>query len=98
MARGAMRSALTACLGLVVLQKLTTVTGSSSVSGLIDAANSVVKRAIDPNVPAIPDLAGGGGGAGEQAPLPSPTVPAPSSVPPNPRRVPIPAGPAVPYF
>jgi hypothetical protein len=96
-ARGAVRSALTACFGLVVLQKLTTTTGSSTVAGAVDAVNSIIKRAFDPTVAAIPDLAGGGGSTPEGG-VPGYAGSSYGSLPPNPNRVPVPNGPAVPYL
>lgn len=101
MARGAIRGAVSACFGLAVLQVVTTHGGSSRIAGAFDIANSVVKRAFDPDVPAIPDKANGGGVPIEQAPgvtaAVGPKAPD-TSVPPNPNRVPVPNGPAVPYF
>jgi hypothetical protein len=55
MARGAFRGALTAWLGLITLQVVTTKGGSSKVAGLFGVVDSVVQRALDPNVAAIPD-------------------------------------------
>jgi hypothetical protein len=54
-ARGAFRGAATAWLGLVALQVVTTSSGSSKVGGVLNWVNSVVSRALDPNVAALPD-------------------------------------------
>lgn len=61
MARGAVRGAVSAWLGLIVLQTVTSKGGSGKVAGAFDAVNSLVKRALDPGVAAIPDYAHGGG-------------------------------------
>lgn len=60
MARGAFRGAAGVWLGLIALQVLTTREGSGKVAGAFDAVNSLVERALDPNVAAIPDHAGVG--------------------------------------
>jgi hypothetical protein len=57
MARGVLRGAGVAWLGLIALQVATTDKGSAAVGGAFDVAGSLVKRALDPGVPAIPDLA-----------------------------------------
>jgi hypothetical protein len=54
-ARGAVRGAVTAWLALVVLQVVTSQHGSGQVAGLFDLANGLVKRAMSPDVAAIPD-------------------------------------------
>jgi hypothetical protein len=50
-----LRGAAGAWLGLVVLQTFTTNNGAGAVSGLLGAVDGLVKRALDPSVPAIPD-------------------------------------------
>jgi hypothetical protein len=45
---------VTAWLGLIVLQTVST-TGSGRVAGAFADVNRLVKRALDPKVPAIPD-------------------------------------------
>lgn len=55
MARGALRGAAGAWLGLIALQTLTTGQSSSKVGGAFDWVASVFSRALDPKVPAIPD-------------------------------------------
>lgn len=66
MARGALRGAMTAWLGLIVLQTVTT-TGAGRVSGLIGSVDDLVKRAFDPSVPAIPDRSAGAAATGAAA-------------------------------
>lgn len=77
MAGGAVRGALGAWLGLVMIQKLTTYRGSLAVSTAADMITSLVKRAADPKVPLIPDLAGGGkwGGGGTGTANTTPSTP-----------------------
>lgn len=57
MARGAFRGAFGAFLTLAVLQALTTRHGSGRVAEAIADVDSLVKRAMDPNVAAVPDFA-----------------------------------------
>jgi hypothetical protein len=45
-----------AWLGLTALQLVTSAGGSSKVAGLLAGVRVVVDRALDPNLPAIPDL------------------------------------------
>lgn len=98
MARGAVRGAMSAAFGLVVLQVVTTHSGSSKVAGAFDIANSLIKRAMDPNVAAIPDFASNRAPA-EQAPgVDGYAGSSYEAVPPNPNRIPLPGAPAVPYY
>lgn len=90
MARGAFRGAAGACLGLVVLQVATTREGSGKVAGVLTAIDSLVRRAMDPTVPAIPDR------SGAVAPyvnhgVASPYIPEGFVGPVQPGRVPIPS-------
>lgn len=55
MARGAFRGAFGACLTLAVLQVVTTREGSGRVGEALSDVNSLIQRAMDPSVPAIPD-------------------------------------------
>lgn len=55
MARGAVRGAMAAWLGLVALQTLTSGDSSGKVGGAFDWVASVFQRALDPSIPAIPD-------------------------------------------
>lgn len=55
MARGMLRGAAAAWGGLIVLQALTQKNGADAVGGLMGAVDSIVKRALDPSVPLIPD-------------------------------------------
>lgn len=64
-------------LGLIALQALTTREGSGKVAGAFDALNSIVERALDPNVAAIPDFAGATGAGSSSTPAAAPaSVPA----------------------
>lgn len=56
----AVRGMVSAWLGLIVLQTVAT-KGSGKVAGLMADANRLVKRALDPSVPAIPDRRVDGG-------------------------------------
>jgi hypothetical protein len=85
-ARGAVRGALTAWLGLIVLHGLTTKGGSKAVGGAFDVVGNVVERALSPDVPAIPDRRTGESRHIEQD---TPTTPA-APTKPVPNRVPIP--------
>lgn len=42
-------------MGLIVLQAVTTKNGAGAVGGLLGVVDGLVKRALDPTVPAIPD-------------------------------------------
>lgn len=67
MARGGLRGAATAALGLIALQALVSKGGTGRVATLLDDVNGLVERMLDPSVPAIPDRstgAVGGTGAG----------------------------------
>lgn len=55
MAHGAVRGALTAWLGLVTLQAITTKAGAEKVPGLVAVVDSLVQRVLDPAVAGIPD-------------------------------------------
>jgi hypothetical protein len=91
MARGAVRGAMGAWLGLVALQALTSEGGSGKAAGLIDFLSSVVDRALDPTVPAIPDLAGASSG-----PAADPGNPMATGAPRSPGTVPNPSLPSLP--
>jgi hypothetical protein len=58
--RHAVRGMVTAWLGLIVLQTVSTQGGSGRVSGLFYDIDRLLQRALDPSVPAIPNLAKGG--------------------------------------
>jgi hypothetical protein len=58
-ARGALRGAATAWLGLIALQVVTSGEGSGRLSEVFVWVNSLVTRALDPDVAAIPDLSSG---------------------------------------
>jgi hypothetical protein len=60
MAHGTARAAAAACLGLIALQAAGTKGGAGRLASLLGDVNSVVTRALDPGVPAIPDLRNGG--------------------------------------
>jgi hypothetical protein len=59
MAGHALRGMVTAWLGLVVLQTVSTKGGSGRVAGLFGDVDRLIQRAFDPKVPAIPDRRGG---------------------------------------
>lgn len=86
MARGAFRGAASAWLGLIALQAVTSKGGSSATSGVLGWAESVVKRALSPDVAAIPDrrTADTSTGAGATKDL--------STALPNFSKVPVPTG------
>lgn len=56
MARGALRGAFAAWLGLIALQAVGTAGGSGRIAGAFTDANRLLARVLDPDVPAIPDL------------------------------------------
>lgn len=58
--RHALRGMVTAWLGLIVLQTVSTNGGSGRVAGLFYDIDRLLARALDPAVPAIPNLARGG--------------------------------------
>jgi hypothetical protein len=62
----ALRGAVSAWLGLIVLQ--TIVTHTDRAGGALDVLNGLVQRALDPNVPAIPDRRPGAAAAAAGAP------------------------------
>lgn len=74
MARGAMRGAATGALSLIVLQGLTG-KASGRVGGLVDAVTGLIDRAIDPNVPAIPDHSRTAGGSSSSSTTGAGTIP-----------------------
>jgi hypothetical protein len=51
----AMRGMVTAWLGLVVLQTVSTQGGSGRLASLFGDVDRLLQRAFDPNIPAIPD-------------------------------------------
>lgn len=55
-----LRGAVTAWLALIALQTIST-RGSGKVAGAFTAIDGLVKRALDPSVPAIPDRRTGAG-------------------------------------
>jgi hypothetical protein len=55
----ALRGAVTAWLGLIVLQAVVSTGGSGRVAGAFTGIAGLVNRALDPNVPAIPDRRAG---------------------------------------
>lgn len=75
MARHGVRGMVTAWLGLIVLQAVAA-GGSGKVAGFFGDVDRLVKRALDPSVPAIPDRRGAQAG-----PWPSSNVPAPTAWP-----------------
>jgi hypothetical protein len=54
----AIRGALTAWMGLIVLYSVGTANGSGRIAGLFTDVNNLLTRALDANVPAIPDRRG----------------------------------------
>lgn len=61
MARGAVRGMVSAWLGLIALQAVSTAGGSGRIASAFTDVNALLQRAIDPSVPAIPDRSGGSG-------------------------------------
>ena len=55
----ALRGAVTAWMALIVLGAVGTAGGSGRLAGLFGDVDRLVKRALDPNVPAIPDRRAG---------------------------------------
>lgn len=74
MARGALRGMAGGVLTLVVLQGLTG-KGAGRVGGLVDTISGLVSRALDPNVPAIPDHSHPAGGSSSSSAGAGATVP-----------------------
>lgn len=72
MARGgALRGAMSAWLGLIALHALSTAGGSNRVTELAGDVATFIDRALDPTIPAIPDLRAGetwGGGTAAAGP------------------------------
>jgi hypothetical protein len=64
MARGAVRGILAGAGGLIVLQMAVQTQGADAVGGLLGAAAGIVRRCLDPSVPAIPDHSKGSAAAG----------------------------------
>lgn len=75
----ALRGAVTAWLALIVLQTVSTSGGSGRLASLFGDIDNLVRRALDPSVPAIPDHSTGAA-ATYQRPADMP-VPAPSPYP-----------------
>jgi hypothetical protein len=94
MARGAVRGALGAWLGLVALQVATTSGGSGRIAGAFGVLNGLVERALDPNVPAIPDGARAAvrdaDAGGDSKVLDGADTKVVSPAPPNPSTIPLP--------
>lgn len=57
--RGGVRGALAAWLGLIALQAVGTAGGSGRISSFFGDVNTLIERALNPNVPAIPDRRAG---------------------------------------
>jgi hypothetical protein len=97
--RHAFRGALTAWMTLIVLQTVSTAGGSGKVAGLFDDVNNLVKRALDPAVPAIPDRRTGSQGTAVVTPGGTPTGghidPQGRYIPPDDRNLPAPSAPPV---
>jgi hypothetical protein len=89
-ARGAFTGAAGAALGLIVLQVATTREGSGKVAGVLTAVDSLVKRAKDPAVPAIPDRSNGAPAPYVNPGVASPYIPEGFIGPVQPGSVPIP--------
>ena len=60
----ALRGMVTAWLGLIVLQAVGSTKGSGRVAGLFADVDRLVKRALDPSIPAIPDRRTGAASTG----------------------------------
>lgn len=60
MAHGTVRSAAATVLGLIALQAVASRGGSGRVVELFQDVNGILQHALDPSVPAIPDLRNGG--------------------------------------
>lgn len=88
MARGAVRGAATAWLALIALQAVSTRGGSGRIAALLTDVNGLIERALDPNVPAIPDRRTGG----TTSPV-RPVLPTHLDDPSRPERLPIPGQP-----
>jgi hypothetical protein len=58
----ALRGAVTAWLALIALQAVTTKGGSGRLASFFSDVDRLIGRALDPTVPAIPDLRTGGWG------------------------------------
>lgn len=88
MARGALRGAMSAALGLIALQAVSSKKGSGRISGLLTDVNGLVLRVLDPTVPAIPDRRQPRSGQPATGSAPAATAPTPrlpTPVPVNPR-------------
>jgi hypothetical protein len=59
MARGALRGALSAWLGLIALHAVVSKGGSGRIVEALGDVDRLLQRALDPSVPAIPDLRNG---------------------------------------
>lgn len=90
MARGTVRGALTGALVLIALQKITTARGAASVSGGMDVLNSLVERALSPDVAAVPNFAHATGRQEEPEPAPIPDGPRNVGSVPDPSTIPVP--------
>ena len=75
--RGALAGAFSAWLGLIALQALASTGGSGRVAEAFTDADRLIKRLLDPTVPAIPDLrtASAGSPAPAAGPGPMTTIP-----------------------
>lgn len=60
MGKHALRGAVTAWMALIVLNAVGSAGGSGRLSSLLGDVDRMVKRALSPDVPAIPDRRGGG--------------------------------------
>lgn len=77
---GALRGVMTAWLGLIALQSLSKAEASNRVTELAGNVATFIDRALDPTIPAIPDLrAGETWGTGAPAQIVSPSGPSQGS-------------------
>jgi hypothetical protein len=77
------RGIVSAILALIIFQVLVSKGGSQNVSGLLGAAGTTAKKALDPTIAAIPDLSKGAASAPSSgsAPAPAPGTPMPMPTP-----------------
>lgn len=79
-----LRGAVSAWLALIVLQTVSTKGGSGQLASLFSDVDQLVRRALDPNVPAIPDLRDGATAAAATTTTPytrPPDMPVPAASP-----------------
>lgn len=82
----------TTWLALIALQALTTRTAPSRVGDMLSDINGLLERALDPNVPAIPDLRAGAAPAASSPSTSTSTTGGSVFGPPSTPRLPVPAG------